>query len=102
MYFKDILQEGDKKASLLFSGDTLFMGSIGRTDLMGGSFPVLEESIRSQLYTLPDETRVFPGHDYLINNLEFTLDREPDNENAKSMLACWVLRRRLAIAGTGM
>lgn len=43
-------------------GDVLFAGSIGRTDLMGGSFPVLEQSIRSQLYTLPDETRVICGH----------------------------------------
>ena len=43
-------------------GDVLFAGSIGRTDLMGGSFPVLEQSIRSQLYTLPDDTRVICGH----------------------------------------
>ena len=43
-------------------GDVLFAGSIGRTDLMGGSFPVLEKSIRAQLYTLPDETRVVCGH----------------------------------------
>ena len=43
-------------------GDVLFAGSIGRTDLMGGSFPVLEASIREQLYTLPDETRVICGH----------------------------------------
>jgi hydroxyacylglutathione hydrolase len=43
-------------------GDVLFAGSIGRTDLMGGSFPVLERSIREQLYTLPDDTRVICGH----------------------------------------
>jgi len=43
-------------------GDVLFAGSIGRTDLMGGSFPVLERSIREQLYTLPDDTRVVCGH----------------------------------------
>jgi len=47
---------------LVIVGDVLFAGSIGRTDLMGGSFPVLEESIRKQLYTLPDETRVICGH----------------------------------------
>jgi glyoxylase-like metal-dependent hydrolase (beta-lactamase superfamily II) len=47
---------------LVIAGDVLFAGSIGRTDLMGGSFPVLEQSIRSQLYTLPDETRVICGH----------------------------------------
>jgi glyoxylase-like metal-dependent hydrolase (beta-lactamase superfamily II) len=47
---------------LVIVGDVLFAGSIGRTDLMGGSFPVLEQSIRKQLYTLPDETRVICGH----------------------------------------
>ena len=47
---------------LVIAGDVLFAGSIGRTDLMGGSFPVLEQSIREQLYTLPDETRVICGH----------------------------------------
>ena len=47
---------------LVIVGDVLFAGSIGRTDLMGGSFPVLEQSIREQLYSLPDETRVICGH----------------------------------------
>jgi glyoxylase-like metal-dependent hydrolase (beta-lactamase superfamily II) len=47
---------------LVVVGDVLFAGSIGRTDLMGGSFPVLERSIRSQLYTLSDDTRVICGH----------------------------------------
>jgi len=47
---------------LVITGDVLFAGSIGRTDLMGGSFPVIEQSIRQQLYTLPDETRVVCGH----------------------------------------
>lgn len=47
---------------LVIVGDVLFAGSIGRTDLMGGSFPMLEQSIRSQLYTLPDSTRVICGH----------------------------------------
>jgi glyoxylase-like metal-dependent hydrolase (beta-lactamase superfamily II) len=43
-------------------GDVLFAGSIGRTDLVGGSFRLLERSIREQLYTLLDETRVICGH----------------------------------------
>jgi len=47
---------------LVIVGDVLFAGSIGRTALMGGSFPVLEQSIRSRLYSLPDETRVICGH----------------------------------------
>lgn len=48
--------------ALAIVGDVLFAGSIGRTDLMGGSFEVLERSIREQLYTLSDETRVICGH----------------------------------------
>ena len=48
--------------ALVVVGDVLFAGSIGRTDLMGGSFPVLEGSIREQLYVLPDETTVICGH----------------------------------------
>lgn len=48
--------------NVLFCGDTLFQGSIGRTDFQGGSFPVLEESIHSRLWPLPDETKVYPGH----------------------------------------
>ena len=51
-----------RDVKLVIVGDGLFPGSIGRTDLMGGSFPVLEQSIRSQLYSLPDETRVICGH----------------------------------------
>lgn len=43
-------------------GDALFNGSVGRTDLPGGSFPELERSIREQIYTLPENTVIFPGH----------------------------------------
>lgn len=45
-----------------FVGDALFAGSIGRTDFEGGSLPLLEKSIREQIYTLPPETVVYPGH----------------------------------------
>jgi len=48
----------------VFTGDTLFVGSVGRTDLPGSSWDVLEASIREKLYVLPGETVVFPGHDY--------------------------------------
>jgi len=50
------------EARLLFSGDTLFRESIGRTDLPGGDMETILASIRERLYTLPDETRVLPGH----------------------------------------
>jgi glyoxylase-like metal-dependent hydrolase (beta-lactamase superfamily II) len=48
--------------NIVFSGDTLFYGSIGRTDLPGGDQARLLKSIREELLTLPDETRVLPGH----------------------------------------
>ena len=48
--------------SAAFVGDALFAGSVGRTDLPGGSASVLAQSIRSQIYTLPDHTVVHPGH----------------------------------------
>jgi hydroxyacylglutathione hydrolase len=47
---------------LVLSGDALFAGSVGRTDLFGGDMEVLVRSINERLLTLPDETRVYPGH----------------------------------------
>ena len=46
----------------VFTGDALFCRSVGRTDLPGGDFEELRESIRTRLFTLPDDTEVFPGH----------------------------------------
>jgi len=48
--------------SMVFSGDTLFEGGVGRTDLPGGSWALLEAGIRRHLLSLPDDTQVFPGH----------------------------------------
>ena len=47
---------------MLFSGDTLFCGGVGRTDLWGGSYEQLMTSLQQRLLTLPDETVVYPGH----------------------------------------
>jgi len=53
---------GSAGADWVFTGDTLFQGSIGRTDLPGGSLPALLRSIRERLLSLPDATVVAPGH----------------------------------------
>ncbi len=50
------------EAKLALVGDALFQGSVGRTDLPGGSMETLADSIRRQIYSLPDETVVYPGH----------------------------------------
>jgi hydroxyacylglutathione hydrolase len=55
-----IRREGEP--SVVFSGDTLFAGGIGRTDFPGGSYRKLLDSIRTRLYTLPPDTLVYPGH----------------------------------------
>ena len=52
----------DPQGGYLISGDALFKGSIGRTDLPGGNYKELIDSIESRLLSLPDETVVFPGH----------------------------------------
>jgi hydroxyacylglutathione hydrolase len=49
-------------AGVCFCGDVIFAGSVGRTDLPGASWEQLEKSIRSQIFTLPDETRLLSGH----------------------------------------
>jgi glyoxylase-like metal-dependent hydrolase (beta-lactamase superfamily II) len=51
-----------EKARTLFSGDTLFAGSVGRTDLPGGDFEALERSIKERLFPLGDDVTFFPGH----------------------------------------
>lgn len=55
-------EEPPRRRPQLFSGDTLFAGSIGRTDLWGGSMEAIMDSLRNKLLYLPDETIVHPGH----------------------------------------
>jgi hydroxyacylglutathione hydrolase len=78
-----LLSHSDRPA--LFCGDTLFNAGAGNCH-NGGHPNELYHTFASQLAKLPDTTQVYPGHDYLANNLRFTLDREPDNAAAKALL----------------
>ena len=69
----------------LFSGDTLFNAGAGNVH-NGGDVNALYATFVEQLARLPDNTLVYPGHDYIENNLKFTLAREPDNAAAKALL----------------
>lgn len=61
-YFPDLALGDAAGRPVAFVGDALFNGSIGRTDLPGGDFATLEKSIREQIYSLPDQTVIQPGH----------------------------------------
>ncbi len=78
-----LLSKTDRPA--LFSGDTLFNAGAGNCH-NGGHPEELFETFEAQLDRLGDNTLIYPGHDYLLNNLAFTLDREPDNAAAQRML----------------
>jgi len=78
-----LLSDTDQPA--LFCGDTLFNAGAGNCH-NGGDMDLLYDSFSGQLDKLPDHCLIYPGHDYIVNNLEFTLDREPDNEQAARML----------------
>jgi hydroxyacylglutathione hydrolase len=69
----------------LFCGDTLFNAGAGNCH-HGGHPAELYETFVNQLEKLADRTLVYPGHDYIANNLRFTLDREPDNAKARELL----------------
>ena len=69
----------------LFCGDTLFNAGAGNCH-HGGHPAELYKTFSEQLAKLPESTSIYPGHDYIENNLRFTLDREPDNASARAML----------------
>jgi len=58
----ELVPNGTLSVPQLFAGDTLFAGSIGRTDLWGGSLEQIMDSLRGKLMELPEETKVYPGH----------------------------------------
>ena len=78
-----LLSRTDQPA--LFCGDTLFNAGAGNCH-NGGHPNELYETFAGQLAKLPDDTLIYPGHDYIANNLRFTLDREPDNRRAAELL----------------
>ena len=78
-----LLSRTDRPA--LLCGDTLFNAGAGNCH-NGGHPRALYESFANQISKLPDNTLVYPGHEYLASNLAFTLDREPDNAKAKELL----------------
>ena len=78
-----LLSHTDEPA--LFSGDTLFNAGAGNCH-NGGNLKSLYQTFSRQLNALPDNTWIYPGHDYIENNLQFTLDREPDNTYAAELL----------------
>ena len=81
-----LLRKG--KPHSVFTGDTLFNAGVGNCH-NGGNPEVLYETISKQFHVMPDEVKVYPGHEYLGNNLKFTLDREPGNQKAKELLSVY-------------
>ena len=69
----------------LFSGDTLFNAGAGNVH-NGGDVHAMYATFADQLAKLPNNTLVYPGHDYIETNLKFSLAREPDNAAAKALL----------------
>ena len=78
-----VLSRTDRPA--LFCGDTLFNAGAGNCH-NGGHPNELYNTFATQLASLPEGTLVYPGHDYIANNLRFTLSREPDNAKAQELL----------------
>jgi len=75
----------DQKPSAVFTGDTLFNAGVGNCK-GGGDAETLFATIETQFQSLDDDIIVYPGHDYLQNNLQFTLKFEPSNQLAKQWL----------------
>lgn len=71
-----------EKAPVLFSGDTLFNACAGNC-FNGGDVDEMYESFQRELSPLPDQTILYPGHDYMKTNLDFSLTWEPDNSDAQ-------------------
>ena len=69
----------DRVRNAVFTGDTLFIGGCGRADFQGGNAGELYDSITQSLFILPEETRVYPGHDYKGNRVSTIGDEKRNN-----------------------
>ena len=81
-----LVEKGEPRA--VFTGDTLFNAGVGNCH-NGGDPKVLFETVSRQLSELPDSVLLYPGHEYMGNNLRFTLDRESGNRAARRLLEQW-------------
>lgn len=80
-----LLGQDSEGRPFLVSGDTLFNAGCGNC-IHGGDPDKLYETFVSVLEKLEDDTLIYPGHDYLENNLRFSLSREPDNQETQALL----------------
>jgi hydroxyacylglutathione hydrolase len=74
--------ESDSRRDV-FTGDTMFVAGCGR--ILGGDARTMWQSLQ-KIAALPDDTRLFPGHDYTVEDYEFALEIEPDNEKVRQRL----------------
>ena len=74
------------RVKAVISGDTLFNAGVGNCR-NGGDVNDLYTTISEHFFTLEDDVIVYPGHDYILNNLRFTLSVEPDNSYAQNLLS---------------
>ena len=75
-----------QRVTAVISGDTLFNAGVGNCR-NGGDVNALYQTIAAHFFTLEEDVVVYPGHDYILNNLRFTLSVEPDNSYAQSLLS---------------
>lgn len=75
------LEKTPDSQGMVFTGDTLFVGTCGRTDFPGGSYEQLEKSVTTRLYTLPGETILLPGHNYASRTTS-TIEQERQTNDA--------------------
>ena len=86
LYYAGDQSAATAKPPALFCGDTLFNAGVGNCH-NGGDPTIMYQTFAEQIFVLPDATNIYPGHDYIVNNLQFALDREPDNAAASSLLS---------------